>query len=80
MARNYYVVYDEGSWGVKLEGGRYVERSKPSQKAAKRSAIRYGLRNNRGVTVNAKDGYTRYSMSYQELKDKYGDKRWTPKI
>jgi len=76
--KNYYVVFDNGGWGVKLEDSRYIARSVGSQKQAKRKAIRLAIKNNRGVTVNAKAGYTRYSMSAREVKDKYGDERWTP--
>jgi len=75
---NYYVVHDEGAWGVKLEDRRYVARDLGSFERAKREAIRLAINNRRGVTVNAKGGYTRYSMSAAEVRDKYGDKRWTP--
>jgi len=66
MSRNYYVVKKDGTWKVKLEGGRYLS-SHRSQKAAKREAKRLARNNNRGVTVNAADGYTRYSISKDEV-------------
>lgn len=66
MARNYYVMHENGEWKVKLERGRVISTHK-SQSAAKRKAEQLGRRNNRGVTVNAKAGYTRYSKSPDEL-------------
>jgi len=66
MSRNYYVVKKDGVWKVKLESGRYVS-SHRSQKAAKREAKRLARNNNRGVTVNAAAGYTRYSIGKDEL-------------
>ena len=66
MSRNYYVVKKDSVWKVKLEGGRYLSRHR-SQKAAKREAKRLARNNNRGVTVNAAAGYTRYSIGKDEL-------------
>jgi len=76
--RSYYVVKDEGEWGVKLEQGRYVERGSGSFQRAKRKAIRLGLRNGRGVVINDADGFTRKNMSPKEVEDKYRDRTWTP--
>jgi len=66
MSRNYYVVKKDGKWKVKLEAGRYLS-SHRSQKAAKREATRLARNNDRGVTVNAAEGYTRYSISKDEV-------------
>jgi len=38
-----------------------------TQKAAKREAKRLGRRYNRGVTVNAAEGYTRYHIDADDL-------------
>lgn len=80
MARKYYVVKVDGSWGVKLEGGRYIDRDAGGFKQAKRRAIRLGLNNRRGVVINDADGFTRKNMSFDEVRDKYGNKRWTPSV
>ena len=66
MSRNYYVIKEGGQWKVKLERGRVISTHR-SQKAAKREAKRLGRNNDRGVTVNAADGYTRYSIGKDEL-------------
>jgi len=66
MSRNYYVVKKDGTWKVKLERGPYLSTHR-SQKAAKREALRLARNNNRGVTVNAAAGYTRYSIGKDEL-------------
>jgi len=66
MSRNYYVVKKDGTWKVKLESGRYLS-SHRSQKAAKREAKRLARNNDRGVTVNAAEGYTRYSISRDDI-------------
>jgi len=66
MSRNYYVVKKDGTWKVKLEGGRYLS-SHRSQKAAKREAKRLARNNDRGVTVNAAEGYTRYNIPADEV-------------
>ena len=66
MSRNYYVIKEGGQWKVKLERGRVISTHR-SQKAAKREAKRLGLNNDRGVTVNAAEGYTRYSIGKDEL-------------
>jgi len=59
-SRDYYVVYSERhGWHVKLERGRAVDTSPTKQSTAIQSAKRLARRNNRGVVVNAKDGYTR---------------------
>jgi len=76
--RSYYVVQDEGNWGVKLEQGRYVERNSGSFKRAKREAIRLALRNSRGVVINDADGFTRRNLQPDEVEDKYRDRTWTP--
>jgi len=66
MGRNYYVIHEDEQWKVKLENGPVLSTHR-SQKAAKREAERLGRNNDRGVTVNAKEGYTRYSKSADEL-------------
>jgi len=66
MSRNYYVIKEGEEWKVKLEGGRVIS-THPTQKAAKREAKRLGRNNDRGVTVNAAAGYTRYSIGKDEL-------------
>jgi len=71
MARNYYVIWEDEEWKVKLEQGRVVSANHRSQSGAKREAIRLAKRNNRGITVNAKDGFTRYSVEADEIDDKY---------
>ncbi|MEF8939619.1 MAG: hypothetical protein V5A22_07210 [Salinivenus sp.] len=76
--RSYYVVKDEGEWGVKLEKGRYIERGSGSFKQAKRKAIRLALNNGRGVVINDAGGFTRKNMSAREVEQKYRDRRWTP--
>jgi len=58
--RAYYVVYsDRHGWHVKLENGRAVDTSPRKQSTAITAAKRLARRNNRGVVVNAKEGYTR---------------------
>jgi len=76
--RSYYVVQDEGNWGVKLEQGRYIEKQSGSFKRAKRKAIRLALNNGRGVVINDADGFTRKNMSPKEVERKYRDRTWTP--
>jgi len=71
MARNYYVIWEDEEWKVKLEQGRVVSANHRSQSGAKREAIRLAKRNNRGLTVNAKEGFTRYSVEADEIDDKY---------
>jgi hypothetical protein len=66
MARNYYVIHEDGSWKVKLERGRVISTHR-SQSAAKRRAEELGRNNGRGVTVNAREGYTRYHKDPDEL-------------
>jgi len=66
MARNYYVIKEGEEWKVKLERGRVISTHR-TQKAAKREAKRLGRNNDRGVTVNAAAGYTRYSIGKDEL-------------
>jgi protein-L-isoaspartate O-methyltransferase len=66
MGRNYYVIKENGKWKVKLERGRVVSIHR-KQKAAKREAKRLARRYNRGVTVNAAEGYTRYHIKKDEL-------------
>ena len=66
MSRNYYVIKEGGQWKVKLERGRVISPHR-TQKAAKREAKRLGRNNGRGVTVNAAEGYTRYSVGKDEL-------------
>jgi hypothetical protein len=66
MARDYYVIKESGQWKVKLERGRVVS-THQTQRAAKRKAEQLGRRNNRGVTVNAAEGYTRYRKGADEL-------------
>jgi len=59
-SRDYYVVYSEKhGWHVKLERGRAVDTSPRKQSTAIQKAKRLARKNNRGVVVNAKDGYTR---------------------
>jgi hypothetical protein len=65
--RNYYVIWEDSQWKVKLERGRVVSANHRTQKAAKRKAERLGRKNNRGVVVNAKEGYTRYQIGKEEL-------------
>lgn len=58
--RDYYVVYsDEHGWHVKLEQGRAVDTSPRKQSTAITKAKRLARRNDRGVVINAKAGYTR---------------------
>ena len=66
MSRNYYVIKEGDEWKVKLERGRVISTHR-TQKAAKREAKRLGRNNDRGVTVNAAEGYTRYSIGKDEL-------------
>jgi hypothetical protein len=66
MARDYYVIKEGGQWKVKLEAGRVVSVHR-TQKAAKREAKRLARNNNRGVTVNAAAGYTRYTIDKDEV-------------
>jgi hypothetical protein len=67
MTRNYYVIYEGSEWKVKLEQGRVVSANHRKQKAALRKAKRLARKNNRGVVVNAKAGYTRYQIGKEEL-------------
>jgi hypothetical protein len=67
MARNYYVIYEDDQWKVKLEKGSVVSSNHRKQSAAKRKAKQLAKRNNRGVVVNAKEGYTRYQIGKGEL-------------
>jgi hypothetical protein len=67
MSRNYYVIHEDDEWKVKLEQGRVVSANHRTMKGAKRKAKRLARRNNRGVTVNAKAGYTRYHIDKEEL-------------
>jgi hypothetical protein len=67
MTRNYYVVHEGDEWKVKLEKGAIVSANHRTMKGAKRKAERLARKNNRGVTVNAKDGYTRYSIPAEEV-------------
>jgi hypothetical protein len=64
--RNYYVIKEDGQWKVKLERGRVISTHR-KQSAAKRKAEKLGRKNNRGVTVNAAAGYTRYHKTADEL-------------
>lgn len=66
MTRNYYVIKEGGEWKVKLEQGAIIS-THETQRAAKREAERLGRNNNRGVTVNAAAGYTRYHKDADEL-------------
>jgi hypothetical protein len=66
MSRNYYVIKEGEEWKVKLERGRVISTHR-TQKAAKREAKRLGRNNDRGVTVNAAEGYTRYHLDRDEL-------------
>jgi hypothetical protein len=67
MGRNYYVIFEDDEWKVKLEQGRVVSANHRTQKGAKRKAEKLARKNNRGVTVNAKGGYTRYSIPKDEV-------------
>jgi hypothetical protein len=67
MTRNYYVIYEGDEWKVKLEAGRVVSAGHRKMKGAKRKAMQLARRNDRGVTVNAKEGYTRYHISPEEV-------------
>jgi len=59
-SRDYYVVYsEEHGWHVKLENGRAVDTSPRKQSTAITKAKRLARRNDRGVVINAKAGYTR---------------------
>jgi len=66
MTRNYYVIHEDGKWRVKLEKGRVVSTHR-KQARAKQEAERLARKNNRGVVVNAKEGYTRYQIGKEEL-------------
>ena len=66
--RDYYVVYsNEYGWHVKLENGRAVDTSPRKQKTALKKARRLARRNNRGVVVNAKAGYTRRHIDKEDV-------------
>jgi len=65
--RNYYVIFENDEWKVKLEKGRVVSAGHRTQSGAKREAERLARKNGRGITVNAKDGYTRYSKGPDEV-------------
>jgi hypothetical protein len=67
MARNYYVIFEDDQWKVKLERGAVVSANHRTQKGAKRKAEKLARKNNRGITVNAKAGYTRYSKEADEF-------------
>ena len=67
MTRNYYVIYEGNEWKVKLEAGAVVSANHRTMQGAKREAERLARKNGRGVTVNAKDGYTRYSIPPEEV-------------
>jgi hypothetical protein len=67
MTRNYYVIHEDEEWKVKLERGRVVSSGHRKLSGAKREAKRLARKNNRGVVVNAKDGYTRYQIGKEEL-------------
>jgi len=71
MAKNYYVIWEDEQWKVKLEKRSVVSSNHRTQKGAKRKAIQLAKRNNRGITVNAKGGYTRYSVEADEIDQKY---------
>ncbi|UXF51009.1 MAG: hypothetical protein HQRvContig04_22 [Haloquadratum phage sp.] len=59
-SRDYYVVHsEEHGWHVKLEKGRAVDTSPRKQSTAIKKAKRLARRNDRGVVINAKAGYTR---------------------
>jgi hypothetical protein len=64
--RNYYVIKSGGDWKVKLEKGPVLSKHR-TQKAAKREAKRLARNNNRGVTVNAAAGYTRFHIPPEEV-------------
>ena len=64
--RDYYVIKEDDRWKVKLERGRVLS-THQKQKAAKRKAKRLARNNNRGVTVNAAGGYTRYRLGADEV-------------
>jgi hypothetical protein len=66
--RDYYVVYsNEHGWHVKLENGRAVDTSPRKQKTALKKAKQLAQRNNRGVVVNAKAGYTRRHIDKEDV-------------
>jgi hypothetical protein len=67
MTRNYYVIHEDDQWKVKLERGRVVSANHRTQSGAKRKAKQLARRNDRGVTVNAKGGYTRYHIGKEDL-------------
>jgi hypothetical protein len=67
MSRNYYVIHENDQWKVKLERGRVVSANHRTMKGAKRKATQLARRNDRGVTVNAKGGYTRYHIDKGDL-------------
>lgn len=67
MTRNYYVIFEDDQWKVKLEKGRVVSAGHRKMKAAKRKAEKLARKNGRGVTVNAKAGYTRYSIPPEDV-------------
>ena len=66
--RDYYVVYsDKHGWHVKLERGRAVDTSPRKQSTAIKKARKLARRNNRGVTINAKQGYTRRRIDKENV-------------
>ena len=65
--RNYYVIFEDDEWKVKLEKGAVVSAGHGTQAGAKREAERLARKNGRGITVNAKAGYTRYSKGPDEV-------------
>ena len=66
-AGDYYVIYEDDEWKVKVGGGAVVSAGHRTQSGAKRKAEKLGKNNNRGVVVNAKAGYTRYRKGPEEL-------------
>jgi len=65
--RNYYVIFEDDEWKVKLEKGAVVSAGHRTQSGAKQKAERLARKNGRGITVNAKAGYTRYSKGPDEV-------------
>ena len=66
MSRAYYVVHDSGSWAVKLEAGRYLERGFGTQQAAINRAKQMAQNQDRRVVVNRRDGATRRHITKYE--------------
>ena len=61
------MIFEDDEWKVKLEKGAVVSAGHRTQSGAKQKAERLARRNNRGITVNAKAGYTRYSKGPDEV-------------